>query len=65
MTLDQKEYLENVVAAFNDDPKHASEWEQSFMGDMSERLDKYGADTYVSAKQWAVITRVAEKYAVE
>ena len=65
MNIEQKEYLESVVEAFKDDPGHASEWEQGFMADMAERFDKYGADTYVSAKQWKIITRVAEKYGIE
>ena len=64
MNIEQKEFLENVIGAFKDDPEACNEWEQGFMNDMAERFDKYGERTYVSAKQWSIITRVADHYGV-
>lgn len=36
-------------------------WEQRFMEDLLERFRQYGARTQISAKQWAIITRISEK----
>ena len=35
-----------------------SEWEITFLTDIAARFRKYGARTYVSAKQWAVLDRI-------
>jgi hypothetical protein len=35
------------------------------MQDMAVRLEKYGVDTYISAKQWGVIEKIAKKLDIE
>lgn len=59
------EYLESVIAAFEDNPERCSEWERGFMKDQATRVKKYGADTLLSQKQWGVINRVAETYDIK
>ena len=55
------EFLQNVVEAFKDAPQRVSAWEEGFMTSTIERVDKYGDQVYISAKQWGVISRIAEK----
>lgn len=41
--------------------KVISDWERSFLSDQAERVEKYGASTRFSPKQFAILDRVAEK----
>lgn len=76
MRTEEHEYMKNTVEAFNErklridrgevdenpnDPSYLTKWEHDFMGSIIERFEKYGEGTYISAKQWGVIERIAEK----
>jgi hypothetical protein len=39
-----------------------SEWEQQFLTDMYDRLEKYASRMYVSEKQWAMLDRLETKF---
>jgi hypothetical protein len=38
-----------------------TDWENTFMDDLRDRVVRYGADTIVSEKQWAVLKRIEAK----
>lgn len=42
-----------------------TEWEAEFCNSLAERLNTYGAHTYLSAKQLGVIARIEDKIAAE
>lgn len=44
--------------------KDISDWERSFLQDQAERVEKYGASTRFSDKQWKILDRVAEKISI-
>jgi hypothetical protein len=39
-----------------------SDWEETFLGDMATRFERYGARMYVSEKQWKVLDRLETKF---
>ena len=39
-----------------------STWEENFLEDMRERLDKYGDNIRISEKQEDVLERISDKY---
>lgn len=63
MNEDEVELLENLFAAALGSHK-LSTWEQDFLADTEVRYKKYGSETRVSPKQWAVIKRMANKLEV-
>lgn len=65
MSREEFEYLQDVIAHFEDAPGMVSGWEQGFMEDQSARVKKYGADTLISVKQWNIINKVADKYEIK
>jgi hypothetical protein len=64
MNTRESEYLDNVMTEFNESPTKVSDWERGFLTDLNARYEKYGADTYISAKQWAVVDKIAAKLEV-
>ena len=38
-----------------------TEWEECFVNDMTDRLEKYGRSLTVSDKQWDVLERICDK----
>jgi len=64
MKESELDLVNSVVDAFNENPQKLSQWEKGFMTDMAQRVEKYGADTFISAKQWGVIMKAAEKLGV-
>lgn len=38
-----------------------TDWERQFVDDLNTRVEEYGADTRVSAKQWDVLRRIEAK----
>ncbi|MBN1495909.1 MAG: hypothetical protein JXA07_04015 [Spirochaetes bacterium] len=61
--LTDKEYewmqkIEEVVDRMWDE---MTAFEQTFIEDILERFRKYGSKTFISEKQWAIITRISEK----
>lgn len=65
MTEDEISFLESTIEARNDHGQMISEWERKFIDDQAQRYEKYGDDTRMSPKQWAVIAKIADKLGVE
>lgn len=65
MTQDEISFLESVIEARADHGHMISEWERKFLDDQKQRYDKYGEETRMSPKQWAVIAKIADKLGVE
>ena len=42
-------------------PDSLTEWEQGFVDDMTDRLEKYGSRLSVSERQWDVLERICDK----
>lgn len=64
MKDNEMEYLKDVMDAARGSGK-ISEWEEGFMASTEERIEKYGQNTHMSPKQWAVIEKIAEKVGVD
>ena len=64
MSPDEYEFVQNVLAAANENPRKLNNWEQGFAEDFAGRVEKYGMDAHCSAKQWGVISKIAEKLEV-
>lgn len=65
-TEEQFEKIEQTIEAVNElyesgQESELSDFEQSFMASMEERVTQYGPDTFVSPKQMAIIDSVYEK----
>jgi hypothetical protein len=66
MTSEQFDFLQNVLAAYEDAPSSKKVgFVKDFFDSLSERVDKYKDSTFISAKQWGVITRFAEENGVD
>lgn len=61
----QIEWLSDNLPLVQENEEELSDWERSFMSDQFARFEQYGSDMSLSAKQWAVIFRVADKLGVE
>ncbi len=61
--IDQREAkrLDWILAKAQTTTEGLTEWEQSFVDDMTERFEKYDRSLTVSEKQWDVLERIAEK----
>ena len=40
-------------------------WENDFIDSMSEKIEEFGQDTFMSDKQWLVIERIERKLGIE
>jgi len=65
-TQEQFEKIEQTIAGVNElmeggNGGELSEFEESFMISMDERVTQYGSDTFVSPKQMAIIDKIYEK----
>lgn len=60
MNTDTYDWLTRLVEESIEHPL-TSDWEKGFMTDQQTRLNDYGTSTLFSAKQWAVVTRIANK----
>lgn len=58
---DEEAWVEGLMSSYNEDRGKVSEWERGFMDDQVKRWDEFAAETRFSAKQWAILDRVAEK----
>jgi hypothetical protein len=65
MTEAEHEFVMTTINAFKEASQRVSPWEEGFMQDMAIRVEKYGVDTYISAKQWAVVEKIAKKLDIE
>lgn len=60
------QFMKALSEEIQSDPKPLNDFERGFMKDQIERFDKYKGDMFLSAKQWAIISRVGtEKYNME
>lgn len=61
--MDQREAkrLDWILAKAQTTTEDLTEWEESFVNDMTERFEKYGLSLTVSERQWDVLERIAEK----
>lgn len=64
MTPEEIEYMELIIASFEDDSSLLSSWEQGFIKDVAARFKKYGNDTHMSPRQWEFIDKAADKLGV-
>lgn len=71
MPLNQQEmdYLDQVISTGeitdpSNDRDDFTKWESDFLSDMNERYKKYGADTFMSGKQWDVVIRIGDKLGI-
>lgn len=65
LSSEEMEYIEDVIAHFEDAPMKVSSWEQGFMEDQATRFKRYGVETKISVKQWNIINKVAEIYDIK
>lgn len=65
MALSEREndWVESLLQAVAADSGELSDWEKSFMGDQQSRYEQYGAEMFISPKQWGVLRRIANKVA--
>ena len=61
--MDQRDAkrLDWILAKAQTTMEDLTEWEESFVNDMTERFEKYGLSLTVSERQWDVLERIAEK----
>ena len=53
--------LEAALGAVLDGPADFHEFQVDFAFSMADRVERYGAGTFVSDKQWAVIARIERR----
>lgn len=53
--------LDRILAAAVDNEEKLTPWEQSFVDDVTKRLEQYGAALVMSPKQWEIIERLRSK----
>ena len=61
ITEDHRKELDALLAKCLEHDDKLSEWEQSFVNDFVERLEKWGEKLNVSDKQQCVFDRIAAK----
>jgi hypothetical protein len=61
----EQEFMDSLMSYFEDAGNILTPWEKEFMTDTKTRYDKYGPDTRVSVKQWAVLKRIGVKFGIE
>lgn len=61
--MDQRDAkrLDWILAKAQMASEDLTEWEQSFVDDMTERFEKYGRSLTVSERQWDVLERIRDK----
>jgi len=61
--MDQREAkrLDWILSKAQMATEDLTEWEESFVNDMTERFEKYGRSLSVSEKQWDVLERIRDK----
>lgn len=64
MTEKEHDYFFDLIAAYQENPKQCTPWEQKFMDDQCERYEEYGENTRFSEKQWEIVRRIGHKYGV-
>lgn len=65
MTPQQYDYLLRLKIAVNENHQSLNNFEQNFTESFFEKLDTYGIKTFVSDKQWNVLSKLADKLSVE
>lgn len=63
MAIDQEifEDIDKVLTLAQVDPDKLTEWEQGFVDDFIEKLDKYKLRTNISPRQYEVLERIRKK----
>lgn len=61
ITEEQREELDTLLARAQEEPQHLSQWEQSFVDDITDRLAEWGLRLNVSPKQWSIFERIKRK----
>ena len=61
--IDEREAkrLDWILAKAQTTTEDLTEWEECFVNDMTDRLEKYGRSLTVSEKQWDVLERICDK----
>lgn len=57
----EAEWLKKLEPAVDKSWNELNKYEQSFIEGILERFRRYGMQTYLSPKQWDVITGISEK----
>lgn len=62
----EADWLEGLFDATQAEADRLSGWESGFVADQQSRYEQYSSSLRLSAKQWAVLQRIAQKlgYAV-
>lgn len=61
MTQKEFAWLKRIEAGVDKAWDDLSDWEKRFIEDLLERLRQWGMKTFISKKQWEIITRISEK----
>lgn len=61
LNIDEAKWLKRMEPAVDQHWKELSKFEQGFIEGVLERFRQYGMMTFLSARQWEVITGISEK----
>ena len=59
---DELERVIEILEMASENNELLSEWEEGFVHDMLERIDRYGRRTRISERQMEIIERIDEKF---
>lgn len=57
----QHENLVTTLKLAQANPDKLTPWDQEFIDSLSDRLGKYGRDTFLTPRQWEQLNRLQEK----
>ena len=61
LTPEETAWLDRIKKHVDLEWKDLNSFQQKFIEDLLERYDRYGKKTFISPKQWEVITEISEK----
>lgn len=61
ITAAENEQLQEILNAVDPKGPGLTDWQKGFMKDQHERYQKYGANIFLSPKQWAALKDAYEK----
>lgn len=61
MTQKEFDWLKKIEAGVDKAWDDLTDWEKRFIEDILERFKQWGKKTFVSKKQWSVISKISEK----
>lgn len=59
------EWFEELLDMYQTDPDACNSWQQQFMDDFSDKVERYGERTLVSDGQLTQLNRIARIYGAE